>query len=327
MTDLGAGKNRLVVASPDLFSRKVVPLPDRFSPVEARWGHDRRTILFTAPVPIGPRQDPHPAPPPGTTRREHVTLRDLDPVAAHRAVQARPTPSRRTRNQVFLRTADGDIRQLTDPWLEDWRDGVRQGDARSSSQPRMSADGRHVVVTNTSSTTGESFLLRIDLSTGEVLNLTNGTAGAMPTDDGDAAPAPDGNRLAFSYSDGSARGIYLMDARTGRDVRAVTDASDTALAPNWSADGSTLVYTRVRGSGSGVVRAQIDDRGRAGPPVVLSRRQSTAWAPVVAPEGDRIAFLAFAHGRVNVYASDESRTAARTLQPDRTHNVLSIDWR
>ena len=133
--------------------------------------------------------------------------------------------------QVFLWTEDGRVRQLTDPWIEDWRDGLADGDARGNSEPRISADGRYVVVKNTSTTTAESFLLRIDLVNGEVLNLTNGSAGAMATDDAEPSYSPDGRWLTFSWTGDIARGIYLMDSDTGGSVTSMTEETARSAIP------------------------------------------------------------------------------------------------
>ena len=187
MSDLDH-RTSLVIASPDLTRRETLTVPDGVEPIDARWAPDGKSILFTGKVAVGARQASHPAPPPGSTRREHVTLDDLEVMSAHQ--RADMTTKDAAEQQVFLRTPDGEVRQLTDPWIEDWRDGLREGDVRGNSQPRMSADGRFVVVTNTSTLTGESFLLRIDLQSGEVVNLTNGSAGAVPTDDADAVWVP-----------------------------------------------------------------------------------------------------------------------------------------
>ena len=118
---------------------------------------------------------PAPAPPAGQTRREHVTLADVDP--AHNPRHRRPRHAARSQ-QIFLRRGDGLPVQITTPWTEDWRDGVVTGDARSNTDPVLSPDGSSLVFTSHSTLTNESFLVRMDLRTGDVLNLTNGTAGA-----------------------------------------------------------------------------------------------------------------------------------------------------
>ena len=191
-----------------------------------------------------------------------MTLTDLNPVAINQRADGAQDRQGRTRQQVFLWTEDGRVRQLTDPWIEDWRDGLADGDARGNSEPRISADGRYVVVKNTSTTTAESFLLRIDLVNGEVLNLTNGSAGAMATDDAEPAYSPDGRWLTFSWTGDIARGIYLMDADTGGSVTSMTEETHAARSPVWSADGSSVAYVRERTNSSSIVRARLGGTAR-----------------------------------------------------------------
>ncbi len=159
----GPGKvKRLAVGYPDLATRTYIPLPSGLQPIEARWGPGRRTIVFTANVRVGTRKAPHPAPPRGSTRKVHALPKGA----------ARTSATVAERQVFLLNRADGRVRQLTDPWIEDWRDGLPAGDARGNYRPRISPDGKVLYVTNVSTRTGESFLLRIDLTTGAVRNLT-----------------------------------------------------------------------------------------------------------------------------------------------------------
>lgn len=330
LTTIGAdGKSRIFEANLDLSKKTELTLPADLEPLEARWGADRKTVVFTARVAVGPRQSPHPAPPPGQVRRAHVTLTDINPVAVNqRASGTQKSAKDVMSQQVFLRAPDGRVRQLTDPWIEDWRDGLAEGDARGNSDPRMSSDGRYVVVKNTSTTTGESFLLRIHLVTGEVVNLTNGTSGAVATDDAEPAYSPGDRWLAFSWTGDGARGIYLMDADTGGTVTGVTAISDQARSPAWSPDGSFLAYVREKPDSSTVVRANLTADHEAASTRVISDGISKARAPVISPDGGQIAFLAPLGNVLSLYVADASgRGAAQPVQPDLTSSLISIDWK
>ncbi|HEY5822518.1 MAG TPA: O-antigen ligase family protein [Propionibacteriaceae bacterium] len=320
--------NQLVIASPDQMEQKIIPLPDGLSPTEARWGADGKTIVFTAPITVGNRTAPHPAAPPGQKRRTHITLADLDAKSINqRAAAAAKLDPDIAKSQVFLRTPDGKVKQLTDPWIEDWRDGVPDGDSRGNTRPRLSPDGKAVVVTNTSTLTGESFLLRIDLKTGAVLSLTNGTAGAMPTDDADAAFSPDGSRIAFAWSQANLRGIYTMNAKTGKTVKPMTADKVSAYMPNWSANGKLVTYMSARKEGISVVRAAVDKNHKAGTATLVSKGRVPAFVPVISPDSKKIVFVAKVGKSFGIYTASTTATTSSAGQPAPIHSVLSLDWR
>lgn len=321
------GTTRLVSATPDLMHRTELPLPAGLQPLSARWGADRSSVLFTAKVPVGTPRAPHPAAPQGSSRRAHVTLDDLSlPAMASRQQRLQALPTDLAQEQVFLRAPDGTVRQLTDPWLEDWQDGLAPGDVRGNTAPSPTPDGRAVVVTNTSRLTGESFLLHVDLADGSVRSLTNGTAGALPTDDADPAVSPDGRRVAFAWTEGHLRGIYLMDATTGEAVSAVTADSSAAGQPAWSATGASLAYSAQVAGGSRIMRVAVAADGTAGPARQVSGDSTRAWSPLFAPEGTRLLWLQPAGTVIGLYAALDSGEVL-PVQPDPLHNVFSVDWR
>jgi Tol biopolymer transport system component len=323
------GDTQLVDASADLMHRTVVPLPNGMKPVQARWAPDGRTIVLTAETPV-PAADgsPHPAPPPGRQRRDHVTLSDVDLTSlALRSLDPQPLQRSNARKQVFLRSLDGSVRQVTDPWIEDWRDGVAPGDARSNTDPVLSADGHTLLVTNTSTTTGESFVLRIDLRSGEVLNLTNATSGALPATDAQAALSPDGRTVAFSWMEGAERQVYLMDVADGSDVRPATTARGSTRMPAWLPDGSALVVIAEKGDEPAVERVAVDGADRGRTHVLASDVPGPAWRPVVSPDGSSVLFLGSSVNRLNVFDVPTGGGTAQLLQADPLHDVLSVDWR
>ena len=328
----GEGGPSLVLGSPDLMQRLPVPTPG-IEPAEGAMSADRQRIVFSAPTDrlLGGGA-PWPAPPAGAERREHVSFDDLDPRFA-----PEPRPVEEARQQVFLREADGTVRQLTDPFVEDWRDGVRAGDRRSSTDPAISPDGRFVVVTNTSTLTGESALLRIDLATGDVLNLTNGTAGMEAVDDAHARHSADGNRLAFTWTHDGSTEVHTMDAASGADVTRVTADEHFDTGPAFSPDGRFVVASSYRGTAteplgpSGVPQqgwALVRHDLVTGEQLVLvDGVPSPALEPVWAPEGDRIAFIAPGPSTLDVWVVPADGGVARPVQVTPTINELDVDWR
>ena len=321
------GSRTLVSASPDLMQRRTLALPTGLTPRTARWAADGESVLLTADVDTGRARDPHPAAPAGTTRRAHVTLEDLSPTGlAQRQQRVAALPSDTAAEQVFLRAPDGSVRQLTDPWIEDWQDGLAPGDARGNTSPVPTPDGQAVLVRNVSTLTGESFILRIDLRTGEVRNLTNGTAGVLPTDDADPALSPDGRRVAFAWTEGDRRGIYVMDATTGQAVTP-TAAPAAAGEPTWSPDGIHLAVVVTGSDGRGRLQRVAGSGG--GSAVPLSG-VAPALAPDYSPDGSQVVFLGPSGAVIGLYAvrADGGASARSALvQPDPLHSVLSVDWR
>ena len=79
----------------------------------------------------------------------------------------------------------------------------------------------------------------VDVADGRVTQLTKNKA------DGQPSWSPDGGRIAFVRSNGTGRGLWVMDADGGNPVRLVaTRADDDIRAPLWAPDGGSLVYSR-----------------------------------------------------------------------------------
>jgi len=310
-------------------------------PTQATWSSDRSSVAFVGTVPYDlDKASPGPAPPAGQTRREHATRADVDPAHNPRTV----VPDKGSLQQIFLRRADGLPVQITTPWTEDWRDGVVTGDARSNTDPVLSPDGTALVFTSHSTLTNESFLVRMDLRTGDVLNLTNGTAGAERVDDSSPKWSPDGSLIAFTWTEGSATDVFVMRSSDGLEVTHVTDDQATNLTPSWSPDGRSIVYSHHDGeitvspeqlvSLTGLV--DVYDTGwslvtvdvATGRRTVLTRPGDPAgWKPVWAPEGDRIYFIGEGPDTLDVFTVSPAGGDVRPLLITPFINETSIDWR
>lgn len=325
---------QVVSASPDFLDQHELPLPPGYDALVARWGRNDE-VIFSARADLGVAAAvPHPAPPMGAQRRTHFTFDQLDPGWKSEDHQVDIA------EQLFLRRADGTVERLTDPYTEDWRDGLPDGDARSNGQPRVSPDGSTVLYTSTSRLTGESFVMSLSLRTGEVLNLTNGTSGAALVDDQHPSLSADGRRLAFTFTDGW-NDVWAMDATTGFNADPITDDEWTDSSPVFTVDGASVVYSSYRGSGSGVT-VDADGSVKVRPQGwVLVRRdlnsntetllsgssQPSALQPEVDPSGMWVYFLSLTPTGPRIARVPRDGTAAPSIVTGDTRAHRSVDLR
>ena len=251
--------------------------------------------------------------------------------------------------QVFMMNGDGSgVRQLTTPVTEDWMDAIPDGEFRGNTDPDLSPDGRSVVFTNVATATRESFLLRQDLETGEVYNLTNRTAGAMPVIDLQPRFSPDGDKIVFATTVGDAVQIAVIDAADGGGYRELTNDGYLNLSPAWSPDGRYVVYSSYRGAGEfrigGERLTKAVQEGRlpfdgwslvrldtvTGQQTVLTGAvDSPAFDPVYSPDGTQIAFISLSGPGLqpDIHVLPASGGTARPVQVTVRTNELWVDWR
>jgi Tol biopolymer transport system component len=256
---------RLFTSSVNPWHAEPIPWPrSDLYPESARWAMGRSAIILTAyvPVPDGERPD----------RPDAVV------VARPRAVRSagdRAGSGEPGLEQVFLAASDGSwLRQLTTPWTYDPLDAPAATDLRANGEPDVSPDNRFVVFANRSSTLAESWILRMDLDTGEVVNLSSVTCGLAICFDRAPRYAPDGSRIVFASLVGGRMQLLVMDA-DGTQVRHLTEGDAHHLAPAWSPDGATIAYVRTASSSEGT-----DERPHPNP---LPEGEGTG--PVGSPSG------------------------------------------
>jgi Tol biopolymer transport system component len=200
-------------------------------------------------------------------------------------------------DQVFLMSADGgQVRQLTSPTTEDALEPLAQGEVRTNTDPDMSPDA-HYVIFSSRATTGQSSLLRLDMFSDEVVNLTSMTSGDAPGADLRARYSPDGSRIAFTSVWQTAQ-VSLMSS-DGRNFRTITDDTNDNSDPAWSPDGRWLVYVRRQAlpvdatapaSGGEVDLVKVNIA--SGEQVVLARSTGQISLPTWAPDGNSILCIA-----------------------------------
>jgi Tol biopolymer transport system component len=328
-------------AGADRWGSAPLPLDQGLRPLQPRWGADRQVIVFAGrPSAVGAPPVYGPAPPAGSLRQRH-TLVDvgtgLPTIPTDDGEPIEPS-------QIFLtdlRTSQ--TRQLTTPGTEDWRDAIPDGEARSNSDPDISLDGRYVVFTSRSPHSAESFILRLDLRTGDVLSLTNATAGAMPVSDTSPRWSPSGSTVAFTSVNGEAAGIWVMNA-DGYGARAVVDDGYVNALPAWSPDGRSLAYASYRGTdpatalqlatapwaplaqnGWVLVRLDLATGQQA---VLAAPAAGSVLSPVWSPDGRQVVFVSMSpNGRSDLYSVPATGGEALPVQLTLGSTELWVDWR
>ncbi len=311
--------------------------PD-LAPALARWSPDRRLIAFTARVPVDYALGP-PLPPAGQARQVHFSF--ANPESADRP------PASSAEEQVFVMTADGSFtRQLTTPKTEDYMDAVADDDFRGNTDPDISPDNRYAIFINRSGVSNESWILREDLETGEVLNLTSMTVGTTPAGDVRARFSPDGRRIAFISAVGETTQVFVMD-RDGQNVKQLTDDDHINLDPSWSPDGKWLAYTSYRGPGSPVVEGEdgvsLDGTRRVKVTdwhllklnvethetvTLVDDPDVAAFRPVWSPDGSGIAMVSYGRSKQpDIYMVGADGRNLRPVAITLKTKELSIDWR
>jgi hypothetical protein len=306
-------------------------------PIDGSWSDDRSEFVFVANASYN-INDPTYGPPPPTGQQvhEHFTLQELNP-----AFHSFPADNIPPGEQVFLHKADGTVTQLTTPFTEDWQDALDAGDARSNTDPVLSPNGQYVVFTNTSSLTGESFLLSLNLQTGAVLNLTNGTAGALQVDDGQAAWSPDSSKIAFTTTVGGDTDVYVMNASDGTVVTAVTDDDAYDMTPSWSPDGQDIIYSRYNGlldpspavvdslvalprTGWSLVKVVVATGAQT---VLTTPAESPVWRASYSPDGSTIAFIGWQYQTPDIFEMSANGGAVSPVLITPDIAETSVDWK
>ena len=113
--------------------------------------------------------------------------------------------------------------------------------ASNEFRPSFSPDGRYLAFH--SDRDGDNEIYRLDLQTGEILQLTNNDV-----DDADPDYSPDGQYIAFYSGDNSASSVFMMPGSGGEQMRLTSD-TERAIVPVWSPDGSEIYFQKsVNGS-------------------------------------------------------------------------------
>jgi Tol biopolymer transport system component len=263
--------------------------------------------------------------------------------------------------EIFVRDLDGGSRAvMTEPdsatspiWA---RDGTRfaywSGSPGDRGELRVAdADGRSVAAVATDVTLPLAYApqsptwspdgARIAFSSDDgILEIVNAdgtgrhTVGVTPPLRFDPAWSPDGTLIAFrrqtSPGDDASRQVYVMrpDGTGERQVSAVSDATNSAMAPSWSADGR-LLYDAKPGPfmngdfGDIIVASYAGDRWSER---IVVGGDTPDWLPRWSNDGTRIVFLrSFIDGEGDLYVVGADGSALRKLS-DRPMSTAGACW-
>ena len=169
--------------------------------------------------------------------------------------------------------------------------------------PDVSPDGKEIAFAGVVGTDAHTEVYVVDAATGEGLVALTSCKGALQGCSNDyPAWSPDGKSILFIHQDDSANDtgineqVWVMKA-DGSGARALT-SGDTPKdqLPNWSPDGSQIVYAAGTAHNEGIWVMQADGSGQhqlsgCVAPAASPCAVGNDWAPVWSPDGLKIAFL------------------------------------
>lgn len=131
------------------------------------------------------------------------------------------------------------------------------------------------------------FTVNLDLELGPRLEFkfpVSDTSHALVNQIRDAAPSPDGKKLAFT----ALNRLYVMDYPNGTPKRLTTN-DYTEAQPTWSPDGNAIVFTTWTPKGGHLYKVALT--GKVTTPVQLTKEPALYSYPVFSYKSDRIAFV------------------------------------
>lgn len=227
---------------------------------------------------------------------------------------------------VALRDAS-EQRRVTQP--SGAQDRAYPGSATmSDSAPAWSPDGRKVYFSRLSWKSVSASLYSVRVDGTHLVCLTHassesalGTGGYGVCHD-EPAPSRDGRLIAFTVVDdcihGSSQSIEAITPRGGATplgFRMPVGDSLLVSGPAWSPNGHSLAYSVRNLDSAKATGVYVSASHRARPQLVAGPRENVveAISPSWSPDGRRIAYVAVAAGRGEIWVTAPGRTAPRRI--------------
>jgi TolB protein len=216
------------------------------------------------------------------------SITELSQLTTHKSKDMYPVISSDGKNIAFLSDKQGndDIfvvdlsgknpRQLT----------IQESDERN---PTWTSDGKSILFD--SSMLGNTAIFKINLKNERIVHqlIARGAS--------DSAPdiSPNGNKIAFSTTSGTAESLWIADI-DGRNLKQI----GVGNFPKWSPDGKSILFTSSKGGNFDIWLVQPDGSDLMQITVDTAQDVSPAWSP----DGKKIAFSSNRSGNFELWLID-----------------------
>ncbi len=178
-------------------------------------------------------------------------------------------------------------------------------------------DGSRIAITAFDATSGANRLQLVDPHSGEVTVVASGRGSIGPP-----RWSPDGTRIAFDVSEGVVNQVYIYALGT-QGAAKLKDRGTNSFSPDWSPDGSTLVFGAPAQSGVYQLFRMNSDGTRESQ---LTNSNVSHGRPRWSPDGSLIAYAGtFVVPSVSMRPAALHNLAVYTMKPDGTDERAVTD--
>jgi TolB protein len=170
--------------------------------------------------------------------------------------------------------------------------------------PGWAPDGRSIAYTSYKKANPDIYVK--DLAAGRTRTISN-VKGVNTSPEF----SPDGTIMALARSVEGESEIFLVDARSGSQIRQLTTGGGIDVSPDFFPDGKTIAFASERGGGSQVYTIPAT----GGNATRVSFVGDFNIDPVISPDGKKVAFVGRSEGGFDIYVADvNGRNSVRLTQ-------------